>query len=109
MLSVNPDNADAARAMGIGVIMVANLFLVQCNSSNIDSIFVSIKRLSKDKVMWVVNIAVMAALFLFLYTPINGFLRLAPLTAGQLLTMFGLAAASVLWYEIIKLAKRLRR
>ncbi|MCL2706573.1 MAG: cation-translocating P-type ATPase [Dehalococcoidia bacterium] len=108
VLSTNPDNAGTARAMGIGVIMIANLFLVQCNSSDIDSILTSIKRLSKDKIMWAINIAVIAALFLFLYTPLSGFLKLAPLTAGQFVAMLGLAAASVLWYEIVKLVKRMR-
>jgi Ca2+-transporting ATPase len=108
MISQNPDNAAAARAMGIGIIMIANLFLVQVNSSDIGSIFTTIKRLSHDKVMWTVNILVIAALLVFLYTPLNGFLKLAPLTAGQLFTVVGLAAASVLWYEIVKLVKRLR-
>ena len=108
MLS-NESGAAAARAIGLGIIMIANLFLVQCNSSDIDSIFTSIKRLFKDKIMWVVNIAVTAALLLFLYTPLSGFLKLSPLTAGQFFTMFGLASASVLWYEIVKLVKRLRQ
>jgi Ca2+-transporting ATPase len=105
-LAVNPDNVGAARAMGIGVIVFANLFLVQVNCSDTDSIFSSIKRLAKDKVMWVVNILIILGLLLFLYTPLNGFLRLAPLTAVELLSVFGLAAASVLWYEIVKLVKR---
>ena len=109
MLSVDPGNAGAARAMGIGVIMIANLFLVQCNSSDIDSIFTSVKRLSGDKVMWTINIAVIAALLIFTYTPLNDFLRLSPLTAGQFFTMFGLGAASVLWYEFVKIIKRARR
>ena len=109
ILTVSPGNAGTARAMGIGVIMIANLFLVQCNSSDIDSIFTSMRRLSRDKVMWIVNIAVIAALLLFLYTPVGGFLRLAPLSAGQLLTMFSLGAASVLWYELVKVVKRFRR
>ena len=109
VLSANPNNAGAARAMGIGVIMIANLFLVQCNSSDIDNILTSIKRLSKDKIMWIVNIMVMTALLLFLYTPLSGFLKLAPLTAGQFFIMLVLAAASVLWYEIVKLVKRIRR
>jgi len=109
ILSVSPDDAGVARAMGIGVIMIANLFLVQCNSSDIDSIFTSIRRLSKDKVIWVINGAIIIALLLFLYTPLSGFLRLAPLTAGQFLTMFGLGAASVLWYELVKIVKRARR
>jgi Ca2+-transporting ATPase len=106
MLSENPDNASTARAMGIAVIMIANLFLVQVNSSDIDSIFKSGRRLAKDKVMWAVNILVVLGLFLFLYTPLNVFLRLAPLTAGQILTVFSLAAVSVLWYEIVKMIKR---
>jgi len=108
-LHANPENAGAARAMGIGVIMFANLFLVQVNCSDIDSIFTSIKRLAKDKVIWAVNIIITLSLILFLYTPINSFLKLAPLTSGQFLTVLGLAAASVLWYEVIKLIKRIRR
>jgi Ca2+-transporting ATPase len=109
ILSQNPDNAGAARAMGIGVIMIANLFLVQCNSSDIDSIFTSIKRLIKDKVMWIVTLAIIVALLLFLYTSLSGFLRLSPLTTVQFITVFGLAAASVLWYELVKLVKRIQR
>jgi len=108
-LSANPDNANVARSMGIGVIMIANLLLVQVNSSDIDSIFTSVKRLAKDKVMWAVNLLVALGLLVFLYTPLNGFLRLAPLTVGQFLAVLGFAAASVLWYEIVKWVKRSRR
>jgi len=89
--------------------MIANLFLVQCNSSDINSIFTAVKRLHKDKVMWTINIAIIAALLLFLYTPLSGFLRLAPLTAGQFFIMLGLGAASVVWYEIVKIFKRAHR
>jgi len=105
----NPGAAPVARAMGLGVIMISNLFLVQCNSSYIDSMFTSIRRLAKDKVMWIVNIVILLGLLIMLYTPLNGFLRLAPLTMGQLLTVICLGAASVAWYEIVKLVKRLRR
>ena len=108
-LLANPNNAGAARAMGIGVIMLANLFLVLVNCSDTDSIFKSVKHLAKDKVMWAVNILILLGLLLFLYTPINGFLKLSPLSAGQFFTVLGLAAASVLWYEIVKLFKRKRR
>ena len=108
VLMQNPDNAFVARAMGLGVILIANLFLVQVNSSDIDSIFMSIKCLVKDRVMWAVNILVIAGLLIMLYSPLNSFLKLAPLSAGQLLIIIGLGAASVLWYEIAKLAKRLR-
>jgi Ca2+-transporting ATPase len=108
-LTAYPDDAPVARAMGISVIMIANLFLVQVNCSDIDSIFTSFKRLSKDKVIWAVNILIVLGLLLFLYTSLNGFLKLAPLTAAQFIVVFSLAAASVLWYEIVKLTKRILR
>jgi Ca2+-transporting ATPase len=108
-LSQNPDNASVARAMGLAVIMIANLFLVQVNSSNSDSVITSIKRLFKDKVVWAANVLTVVGLFVMLYSPLNSFLKLASLSAGQILTVLGIAAISVLWYEIVKLAKRIRQ
>jgi Ca2+-transporting ATPase len=110
-LSQSADGAFAAhaRAMGLGVILVANLSLVQVNSSDTDSIFKSVRRLARDKVMWLVSVLIIAGLLIMLYTPLNGFLKLAPLTAGQLLAVAGLGTASVIWYELVKLAKRVKR
>jgi len=108
VLLQNPDNAAVARSMGLAVIMLANLFLVQVNSSETDFVAISIKRLAKDKVMWAVNIITLLGLLIILYTPLNGFLKLSPLSAGQFFMVFGLAAISVLWYEIMKLIKRIQ-
>ena len=99
-------SAAEARAMGLSVIILANLFLVQVNSSDYDFAFRSVRRLAKDSIMWLVNFGTIAGLFVILYTPLSGILKLAPLTAGQLLLSLGLAAASVLWYEIVKLRKK---
>ncbi|MDR2719636.1 MAG: cation-translocating P-type ATPase [Nitrososphaerota archaeon] len=104
-----PDNASVARSMGLAVIMCANLFLVQVNSSDIDNVFTSIKRLSKDKVMWLVNILTLLGLFVILYTPLNVFFKLAPLSLGQIFIVLGLGAVSVLWYEVVKWVKRWRQ
>jgi len=109
MLSRNPGNAPAARAMGLAVIMLANLFLVQVNSSDTDSVLASIKRLSKDRIMWAVNLATILGIIVILYTPLCDVLKLAPLTAGQMLIVMGLSAISVLWYELVKWVKRLRQ
>jgi Ca2+-transporting ATPase len=108
-LAGNPDNAPTARAMGLAVIMLANLFLVQANSSDHDFAFVSAMRLAKDWVMWAVNLGTIALLAAILYTPISGLLKLAPLSGRQLLVVLGLAAVSVLWYELVKLVKRIAR
>jgi Ca2+-transporting ATPase len=109
VLAGNPANAPAARAMGLVVIMLSNLFLVQVNSSDRDSVFRSAARLAKDGIMWAVNLGTLLMAAAILYTPLAGFLKLAPLSAGQALAALGLAAAAVLWYELVKLAKRLGR
>ena len=56
--------------------------------------------------MWAVNLGTPALLGVILYSPLSVYLKLAPLSAGQLLTAFGLAGASVLWYEGVKLVKK---
>ena len=93
--------------MGLAIIMLANLFLVQVNSSDHDFAFCSFLRLVSDKVIWAVNIATLGLLGIILYTPISGYLKLAPLSGKQFLVALGLAAASVLWYELVKIVKKL--
>ncbi len=107
VLSGNTDNAPAARSVGLAVIMLANLFLVQVNSSDRDFAFQSLRRLMKDPVMWTVNLGTLVLLFVILYTPLSGVLKLAALPLPLLLASLGLAAASVFWYELVKAAKRL--
>lgn len=107
VLSQNPANAPLARAMGLVIIIFANLFLVQVNSSDRDFVVQSLKRLARDKVMWIVNIGTVAAAILLLYTPVCGFLKLAPLSLVQLLTAIGISAVSVLWYELVKVGKKI--
>lgn len=107
LLQSDTVNAAVARSIGLVVIMLANLFLVQVNSSDYDSIVTSIKRLARDKVMWAVNIITLSGIAVILYTPLNEILKLAPLTMMQMLCTTGIAAASVLWYEAVKFLKRL--
>lgn len=106
-LAGDPANASAARAMGLAIIMLANLFLVLVNSSDHDFVFHSIRRLATDKIMWVVNLGTLALLVAILYTPLSAYLKLAPLSGWQLLIALGLAAASVLWYELVKLTRKI--
>ena len=105
VLSGNSSDASVARAMGLTVIILSNLFLVQVNCSERDFIVQSIVHLLKDRVVWAVNIGTLLMLASILYTPLSGYLKLAPLTAGQLSTSAAVAAAAVLWYEVVKLIK----
>ncbi len=109
ILANDPANAPVARAMGLTTIMLSNLFLVQVNGSDHDFVIRSIVRLAKDLVMWAVSIGTLLMLGIILYTPLSSFLKLAPLTAGQLFTSIGIAAVAVLWYEIIKVIKYVLR
>jgi Ca2+-transporting ATPase len=108
-LSGNADNASVARAIGFSIIMISNLFLVQVNSSDHDFALQSIIRLAKDKVMWAVNFGTLAMLGIILYSPLNAFLKLAPLSVPMLLKAVGIAAVAVFWYELVKLVKKLLR
>ena len=108
-LGGNPANAPEARAMGLSIIMLANLFLVQVNSSDRDFVYESVRKLAKDKVMWLVNAGTLLLLALVLYTPLSGHLKFAPLSLKDAVTAVLLAAVSVLWYEIVKLVKRLSK
>lgn len=93
--------------MGLAIIMISNLFLVQVNSSDHDYAYLSAARLIKDKVMWAVNIGTLALIAVILYTPVSALLNLSSLSLGQILIVFGLAAISVFWYEIVKLFQKL--
>jgi len=107
-LAGDPTNAPVARSMGLAILIMANLFLVQVNSSDHDSAMRSIKLLAKDRIMWAVYFCTLTMLFVILYTPLSVFLKLAALSGTQLLTALGLAAASVLWYEFVKLINKRR-
>ena len=109
LLSRNPAGAATARSAGLSVLILSNLFLVQVNSSHIDSVLHAVRRLARDRVMWIVTIATPALLLVLLYTPLAAFLRLAPLSAGCLLLSAALSIAAVLWYELVKLRLRRKR
>lgn len=109
ILDGNVDNAPVARAMGLAIIMLSNLFLVQINSSDHNFAFQSIKRLVKDKAMWAVNFGTLAMLGIILYSPLHGLLKLAPLSASMLLKAVIIAVIAVFWYEVVKLGKKLRK
>jgi Ca2+-transporting ATPase len=106
-LNQYPENASLARTMGLSIILISNVLLVQVNSSNTEFAVTTFMRQIKDKVMWAVILGTIAGLFIMLYTPLNGFLKLAPLSTGQLVLAAGISCAAVLWYELVKVAQKL--
>jgi len=104
-LQQQPDNAPLARTMGLTIMLLSNILLVQINSSNSEYAVKTFMRLAKDKVMSAVIVATLAGLLVMLYTPLCGFLKLAPLSLGQLGLAVVIALVAVLWYEFVKLYK----
>lgn len=105
-LQQNPSNDELARTMGIAVLIVANLFLVQVNSSNHLFGIQSFIKLIHDKVIWLILGGTMLILLALIYAPINSFLDLAPLSLTQLAICAALGMVSVCWYDLVKLARR---
>ena len=108
-LKQSPNNAPLARAMGLTIILLANVLLVQVNSSNSDFAIKSFGRLIRDKVMWGVSLGTIAGLLIILYTPLCIFLKLAPLSLNQFMVAMVISIASVIWYELIKVVKYIKK
>lgn len=98
-------NVSVARTMGLGIIILSNLFLVVVNSSSNQFAYKSLKKLAKDKVMWFSAIFTLGMLFIIIYTPLNNLLKLSALSLVQIFSVIVIAIISVFWYEIVKLIK----
>ena len=107
-LQQQPDNAPLARAMGLTIMLLSNILLVQVNSSNSEYAIKTFMRLASDRVMLAVIVATLAGLLVMLYTPLCGFLKLAPLSLGQLGLAAVIAGVAVLWYEFVKVYRRVK-
>lgn len=91
-----------ARSLGLSTLLLSNIFLVLTISSHNESVFKTIRKLSKDKVMWVTVSAIISMLSIVLYTPINTFLKLAPLSWQDVLVVLFITLVSVFWHELVK-------
>lgn len=108
-LNQNPDNAAIARAMGLTIILLSNIILVHVNSSNSDFVAKSFIKLINDKVMWAVSLGTLVGLMIILYSPLNSFLKLAPLSLMQFIIATLIAVTSVAWYELVKVINYIKQ
>jgi Ca2+-transporting ATPase len=100
---------EIARSMGLVIIMIGNLFLVQVNSSDSEFVYKTFGKLIKDKVMIAIIVGTILGVGVILYSPINTYLKLAPLSLTQALLVILIAFVSVFWYEIVKLINKIRK
>jgi Ca2+-transporting ATPase len=102
----NGASPEVARTSGFTVLVLSNIFLVSVNSSDTESIIRTLLNTRKDKVIWVVNFIIVLSLCVMVYSPINQYLRLAPLPPRYVFYVLVIALLAVIWYEIYKLMKR---
>ncbi|MFQ9510512.1 MAG: cation transporting ATPase C-terminal domain-containing protein, partial [Lachnospiraceae bacterium] len=103
------ENRETARTVGLVILILSNLFLVIVNSSSYSFAYESMKKLIKDKVMWLVCGISLSTILILLYTPVHKALKLEPLSFQLLMKSFVFAMLAVFWYEIIKLLKKIRK
>ena len=97
---------EVARSMGYGILIFANVFLVFENASDNESIFHTIKKLKKEKAVWIVNGITVIHLLLMLYTPLAGLLKLTALSFREFIIMTILSMLAVFWYELVKFVRQ---
>ena len=97
---------DEARAFAFATMVAGNLALIFSNRSRSGSLWASLR--VPNRTLWVVTGLTLGFLGLVLYLP--GLARLfyfEPLSGSDLLTAIALGALSVIWFEVIKLSRRL--
>ena len=92
-----------ARTSGFVVLVLSNIFLVLVNCSEEESFVHTLNKIKKDLGIWIINLLTISGLFIMLYTPISNYLGFTPLPFAMFAFVTGIAAISVLWYEVIKL------
>jgi Ca2+-transporting ATPase len=89
------------RALGFATIVFGNLALIFANRSSERSIAATLAR--PNPALWWVVLGTLGALAAVVYVPAFAELfRFAPLSAGEVLIALAAGAASVLWFEILK-------
>ena len=95
----------AARAVGFATLVIANLALIFCNRSGTKPLWSSLR--TPNPTLWVVVGLALALLAAALHLPwAVGVLRFAPLSAGELAAACGFGLLGVLWFEVVKWARR---
>ncbi len=102
----NNDNEEKTRAIVFTTLIFANILLSLANRSFHYSMFECFK--NKNILFPVMVITTLVLLFAILYVPVfAGFFRLTSLNTQELGMTLLIASASVLWFEIYKLIKRI--
>ncbi len=101
----NQADARTARTIGLGILIVSNLFLIIVNASGKESSLKSIRNLGREKGIVIVMSATFLLLLVIIYGPLQALLKLKQLNQLQFLYTIMLSFFAVFWYEIVKIIK----
>lgn len=100
---------EIARTAGYGVLVLSNILLVIENCSESEGIIKIIKKLKRERGVWLVNIITLIEFIIMVYTPLSSFLHFRALSLSLLIITAALSGLSVLWFELIKVLIRRNR
>ncbi len=98
-----------ARTCGFIVLVFSSILLVLINCSETESCIATVKRLKNEKGIWIINLIMIIGLMAMIYTPWHDKFGFAPLNISKLLISIALSFAAVIWYDVVKLFRRLLR
>lgn len=96
------------RTMTFTVLIAANIFLTLINRSFYYSILTTLKY-KNNLVLWIILITVGLTGLLLYVKPLTSFFRFETLNLNQLSICIAIGFFSVIWYEIVKLIKRIKQ
>jgi Ca2+-transporting ATPase len=96
------------RSMVFASLIVANILLTLVNRSFYYSVFTSLKY-KNNLVLLIIGITIIITGLLLYIKPLSTFFEFEPLTGSELLISAGIGFSSVIWYELVKLYKRLQQ
>ena len=95
-------SAELARTFGYSILVLSNIFLVLVNCSDREAFLPMVKKLRKERGIWLLNIIILLELVIIIYTPAAGLLQFTPLSLPLVVAAFLLAFLSVIWFEAVK-------
>jgi len=100
-------NESLTRTMAFIVLIVANIFLTLINRSFYYSMLTTL-RYKNNMVLTIITITVVTSALLLFVRPLASFFEFERPSASQLLICLAIGFTSVVWYEIVKLTKRIK-
>jgi Ca2+-transporting ATPase len=104
----NDYNEALTRTMTFTVLIAANIFLTLINRSFYYSIFTTLKY-KNNMVLFIIFITIALVGLILFVKPLTSFFEFETLNWVQLLTCTAIGFISVIWFEIVKLIKRIKK